>query len=240
MSRFVTIATWANAPHLTPDMREKFLAKIPPHQRKARTEGIPHLGSGLVFPVAEEIIKIPDFPLPHHWKRCYAFDTGWNYNAAAWGAWDEEVDVVYIYKIYKREAAEPPINAHAILSQGKWIPGVADAADVNRNDGRQWIDIYRSLGLDIELPDKAVETGITEMWTRLSTGRLRVFESCTEWFEEYRVYSRNEKGILAKQNDHLMDSTRFMVLSGLRRAKHPPSKEKKLYDVYASPGSWMG
>ena len=238
--RWVVVATWDSAPHLTKEMKEAFLQAIPPHQRKARSEGIPHLGSGLVFPIPEESIKIPDFPLSMHWKRCYAFDTGWNWNAAVHMAWDEQQDVVYIYHCYKREAAEPPINAAAIKSQGAWIPGVADAADTNRLDGKQWIDLYRDLGLDLELPDKAVETGITELWTRLSTGRLRVFESCSEWFEEYRTYSRNEKGILPKQNDHLIDASRYGVLSGLRRAKTPPSKERKMYDVYATRGSWMG
>lgn len=238
--KFVVVGTWADAPHLTPEMKEKYLSTVPPHMRRVRTEGMPHLGSGLVFPIPEDQIRIPDFPLSIHWKRCYAFDTGWNWNAAVWMAWDEDADVVYLYDVYKREAAEPPINAHAIMSRGKWIPGVADAADVNRLDGQSWINLYRDMGLDLELPDKTIETGINEMWMRLSTGRLRVFASCSEWFEEYRVYSRNEKGILPKQNDHLLDSTRYGLLSGLRRAKTPPSKERKMYDIYATQGNWMG
>ncbi len=241
--KYVVVASWEDAPHLTPEMQAKYISAIPEHQRAVRTKGLPHLGEGLVYPINENDIKIPDFPLPAHFKRCYGFDTGWNFNAAVWLAWDEQADNVYLYDVYKRQAAEPSINVAAIQSRGSWIPGVADAADVNRLDGKQWIEIYRQLGLNIEIPDKAVDTGIQQVWQRLSTGRLRVFASCVEWFEELRIYSRNKNGILPKQNDHLLDATRYAILSGLRRSLIMPGSIRppmEFSDDWNNSLSWMG
>lgn len=221
------------------------LASIPPNQRKARAEGVPNMGAGLIWPVAESDITISDFDIPKHWFRAYAFDTGWNWNAAVWGAWDKTNDIVYINSSYKRDAAEPPINASAIQSRGSWIPGVADAADISRLDGKQYIEIYRALGLDIELPDKAVETGIQQVWTRLSTGKLRIFKSCEEVLEQLRVYSRNEKGNIPDEPRHdLMDALRYLIMSGLRRSKLPPAKKELISTsggrFLESDNGWMG
>jgi hypothetical protein len=74
------------------------------------------------------------------------------------------------------------------------------------------------------LPDKAVETGIPEVWELLSSGRFKVFSSCDAWFQEYRSYHRNEKGQIVKTNDHLIDATRYSVRSGRSRMKTPRRK----------------
>jgi hypothetical protein len=42
--------------------------------------------------------------------------------------------------------------------------------------------------LDLTLPDKAVETGIQEVWELMSGGRFKVFASCSQWWQEYRLY----------------------------------------------------
>ena len=71
---------------------------------------------------------------------------------------------------------------------------MGDAAAINTNDGRQFLDIYRRLGLKLELADKAVEAGIQEVWELLSAGQLKVFRSCGPWFDEFRLYRRDDKG----------------------------------------------
>jgi hypothetical protein len=66
----------------------------------------------------------------------------------------------------------------------------------------------------------------------LSTGRLRVFQSLKPWFDEFRIYRRNEKGAVVKEGDHLMDATRYFCMSGFDVAclQKPPMTElqKKL------------
>lgn len=204
------------------DMREALWASIPPYQRDARSKGIPQLGSGAIYQVGEDDIKVPDFEIPTHWPRAFGMDTGWDWTAAVWAAWDRDTDTVYVYSVYKRGQVEPPVHAEAFKARGEWIRGVGDAAAINLYDGRSFIEIYRQLGLDVELPDKAVEAGIQRVWERLSAGKLKVFASCGALFEEYRLYRRDEKGRVVKESDHVMDAVRYLVVSGLDRARTKP------------------
>jgi hypothetical protein len=36
------------------------------------------------------------------------------------------------------------------------------------------------------------------------------------WLSEFRIYRRDEKGRIIKQNDHLMDTTRYLIMSGVQ------------------------
>jgi hypothetical protein len=148
-----------------------------------------------------------------HWPRGYGLDTdqGAGCTACVWGARNKDTDTVYIYDCYKRSRAELAIHIEAVKSRGEWIPGVADAAAliVTQNDAQQIINLYRQAGVNIQLPDKAVEAGIEKAWQLLSSGKLKVLSTCAQWFEEFRVYRRDEKGRIVKQNDHLMDATRI-------------------------------
>jgi hypothetical protein len=49
----------------------------------------------------------------------------------------------------------------------------------------------------------------------LSGGKLKVFRSLNNWLSEFRLYRRDEKGAVVKAQDHLMDSTRYLIMSGL-------------------------
>lgn len=222
-SRYLVIAGWNDVPHLTAEAKEKLAASIEPHLRKARMEGLPSMGSGLIFPIAEEEITVPDFDIPAHYPRAFGMDTGWRWTAAVHAARNLETDVVYIYRAYKRSEAEPPSHAEAIKAPGAWIPGVGDAADINKYDGEQFLSIYRKLGLNLDLPDKrSVEANILDVWTRMVTGRLKVFASCLNWFEEFRLYRRDEKGQIIRENDHLMASTQYLCKSGIARMRLKP------------------
>ena len=235
---------WSEVPHLSEEDKADLIAQIPPYQRDARTKGIPALGSGAVYQVPESDIRVKDFEVPSHWPRGFALDTGWDSTAAVWGALDREAQVLYVYRIYKRGQAEPPVHANALRSRGAWIPGVGDAAAINNNDGLQFLEIYRRLGLNLELADKAVEAGIQEVYELLSAGRLKVFESCGSWFEEFRLYRRDEKGRIVKQNDHLIDCTRYLVRARHHRMKTQPSQENqwprpRYVDVGRPDLAWM-
>jgi hypothetical protein len=96
------------------------------------------------------------------------------------------------------------------------------------------------LGLDLELPDKAVEAGIQRVWEAMSAGKFKVFASCGPWFEEFRLYRRDEKGRVVKQNDHLMDSSRYLVVSGMDRARTHVKQNKAAWSAPQSgPNAWM-
>jgi phage terminase large subunit-like protein len=241
-SKCVVMAGWDDAPHLTDTMKAELLASIPPFQRDARSKGIPQLGAGAIYPVPESDFVVDDFAIPEHWPRAYGMDVGWNRTAAPWAAWDRESDVVYLYAEHYRGQAEPAIHAEAIKARGDWIPGVIDPASRGRSqdDGNRLLQMYMDLGLRLDIAENGVESGIYDVWTRLSTGRLKVFRSMGNWLQEFRLYRRDEKGRIVKANDHLMDATRYLIVSGLSRAKTKPAPKqaKPVYGAYGGSG-WM-
>jgi hypothetical protein len=220
VGKFVVMATWDDVPHLSAAVKAELYQAIPPFQRDARSKGVPQLGAGAIYPVSEDDITIPDFVIPAHWPRCYGLDVGWNKTAAIWGAIDREDQTVYLYSEHYKGHAEPVVHTTAIQSRGIWIPGVIDPASRGRSqdDGKQLLQAYKDLGLDIGLADNGVETGIHRMWERLSGGKMKVFKSLQNWLAEYRMYRRDDKGHVVKSNDHLMDATRYLTASGLDRA----------------------
>ena len=240
MSRHVVMATWDDAPHLDAATRDELYNSIPLYQRDARTKGIPQLGSGAIYPIGESEITCAPFELPEYWPKVYGMDIGWNRTAVVWASWDREGDIIYLYSEHYQGQAEPAIHAAAIRARGDWIPGVIDPAARGRGqkDGDQLLRIYRDLGLDLVEAKNAVESGIFDVWERLSTGRIKVFKTLTNWLDEYRIYRRDEKGHVVKEKDHLMDSTRYLIISGLGVAK--VKKALKLAPPkYTGDHSWM-
>lgn len=243
--KFVVMGTWDDVPHLSQAVKDKLWASIPPFQRDARSKGVPQLGAGAIYPVPESEILIDDFAIPDHWPRAYGLDVGWNRTAGIWGAWDRESDTLYLYSEHYRGEAEPAIHAQAVRARGDWIPGVLDPAARGRSqrDGQQLMQNYIDLGLDLDVAFNGVESGIYEVWQRLSSGRLKVFKSLQNWTYEFRLYRRDEKGRIVKTNDHAMDAMRYLVMSGLDRSKTKPApKHEKPYEYTLGSGGdgWMG
>jgi phage terminase large subunit-like protein len=211
-TKYVVMATWDDAPHLTQQAKDELWASIPPYQRDARSKGVPQLGSGAIYPVPESDLVVSPFAIPDYWPRGYGFDVGWNFTAAVWGALDRQNDVLYLTHNYKRSHAEPSIHSHALKASGDWIPGFIDPASRGRSqkDGSQLFADYRALGLHLALADNGVESGLYSVWNRMSTGRLKVFSTLGSWLEEFRLYRRDDKGRVVKENDHCMDATRYL------------------------------
>lgn len=226
-TRFVVMAGWDDVPHLTAEQKAQEAAGIPPHEVDARSKGIPSLGTGAIYPVPESEILIDPFPIPEWMPQVYALDVGWKRTAALWAAIDRDSDIVYLYSEHYRGMAEPAIHAQAIRARGLWIPGVIDPAARGRNqkDGTKLKTQYIELGLILTDADNAVNAGITAVWQRLSTGRLKVFRTLVNWLKEYRFYQRDEHGaIKGGQADHLMDDTRYLIMSGIDRAVIRPAE----------------
>lgn len=242
-NRFVLTLGFDDAPHLSTESKAKLLASFPPHERDARSKGIPQLGSGAIYPVPETDIVIDPIPIPDHWPRAYGFDVGWNRTAAPWGALDRDSDTLYIYAEHYRGEAEPSTHAAAVKAKGDWIPGVIDPAARGRSqqDGLMLMQKYIDQGLDLEVAFNGVEAGIYEVLTRMTTGRLKVFRTCANWLVEFRLYRRDDKGRIVKVSDHLMDGTRYLVMSGIGRAKTKPvPKPKNQGGHSAGSMGWMG
>lgn len=228
----VTSMTIYDALHYTPEEREAILAGYPEHERETRGMGVPMAGAGRVFSYAESGVKIEPFLIPAHWPRLVALDFGWGHPAAAvWLAYDEATDTVYVYDCWRASQTTVPLQAMLIRQRGAWIP-VAwphDGLQHDKGSGVQLAQQYKDQQVAM-LPTHATwpdgtwgfEAGISVMQTRFQARQLRVFATCTEWFEEFRTYHRKmTDGVgsqVVKLDDDLMAATRIGIMS-LRHAK---------------------
>lgn len=229
--RAVITMTIDDAEHYTAEERAKIIASYPPHEREARTKGIPSLGSGLIFPVVEDDIIIDPIAIPAIWPQINGIDFGYDHPfGAANLAWDRDADIVYVTKDYRKREATPIIHAAAIKPWGEWIPCAwpHDGLQHDKGSGDQLAAQYRGQGLNM-LPTHAeweeggngVEAGIAEMLDRMQTGRLKVFRTCSAWLEERRLYHRKD-GKIVKERDDVISASRYGLMM-LRHAAVKPT-----------------
>lgn len=228
--RGITSMTIEDAEHYTPEQRAAIIAQYPEHEREARAFGRPVLGSGMVFPVAESAIRVPPLALPSHWPRIVGMDFGWEHpTAAAWLAYDRDTDTIYVYKTYEKSRATISENAAAIRAPASWVP-VAWPHDGYQHDkaaGKSLRDMYRDAGVnmlakhatfkDEDVSAFSFEAGIGEMLDRMQTGRLKVFSTCPEFFNEFRGYHRKD-GKVVKVEDDTISAVRYGMMM-VRHAK---------------------
>lgn len=231
----VTTMTIEDAEHYSPEQRAAIIASYPEHEREARAKGIPILGSGRVFPIAEEAIKVTAFPIPPHWPRIVAIDFGIDHpTAAVWLAWDRDTDSIYVTDAYRMRDANIAIHAAAIRARGDWIP-VAwphDGLQRDKGSGEQLAEQYRKAGLAMlrsratfEDGSNGVEAGLSEMLSRMQTMRLRVFAHLADWFEEFRLYHRKD-GLVVKDGDDLLAATRYAMMMRRHAKTHEEAEAR--------------
>jgi hypothetical protein len=214
MSRYVVQAGWANVPHISQQDIDDMSKSLSPHQLDARRYGKPSLGAGAIYPIPEDDFLCEPFQIPGWYHRIYGLDVGWKKTAAIWLAVDRDTDIAYAYSEHYRGQAEAPIHAKGIRLRGEWIPGVIDTAARGRSqvDGKTLWKLYLEERLILNKANKAVEAGLMEVLDRLSTGRLKIFNTLQNTLGEIRLYRRDEKGRIVKENDHLMDALRYAVM----------------------------
>lgn len=220
-----------DALHIPKERRDEEIAKYAPHEREARAMGIPMLGSGRVFPVAESLIAIDPEPIPDSWRRILGIDFGWDHPAAlAWLAYDPETDIAYVYDAWRESEHTTEQIALVIRSRpnSDWIP-VAwphDGHHHDRGTGVEQAQMYARLGIKM-LPEHAgqangalrIEPGVQAMLDRMRSGRLKVFRNLAPWFDEFRQYHRKDGKIVA-QRDDLLSATRYaLACIGMARSK---------------------
>lgn len=224
-----------DAEHYTPEQRASIIAAYPEHEREARARGIPIMGSGMVFPIAESMIKVDPFPIPTHWARINAVDFGWDHPAAFVAiAHDRDTDTAYIYDAWKLKNAPVMQQASVIVAKGyNNIPTAwpHDGLQHDKGSGEQLKEQYKKFGVAMlneraqfePTPDgkpggNSVEAGVAMMLTRMQARQLRVFSHLNDWFDEFRMYHRKD-GLIVKEDDDILSATRYGLMM-LRRAKN--------------------
>lgn len=232
-------ATWEDAPHLTPARREELLAQMKPHERDMRSRGIPLMGTGLVFPVNDDQLRVDPFDIPDHWPKLIGMDFGWEHpTAAAWQAWDRDNDTVFLYRGFREPQARIPVVASAIKrGESDWIPVVwpHDGMKKDPQSGRPLAQLYRDEGLNMLVNcfsnppapgqkegqgGQGVEVGLLAMLTAMEEGRYKVFATFREWWAEKATYHRQD-GKVVRLRDDIMSASRYAFQSK-RFAGTPP------------------
>lgn len=221
----VTSMTIFDAEHYSDAQREAIIASYPEHERKARTQGIPQLGSGRVFPFERSQISCASFPIPEHWTQIGGLDFGWDHpTAAVRHAWDRDADCIYVIAAYRAKMQPPKDVAAAVKPWADWLPwswphdGKQSGGKFDAQEQQQLQAIYKKHGLKMlfqhaqfEDGTNGVEAGITDMYERMETRRWKVFAHLTDWFEEFELYHRKD-GLIVKLNDDLISASRYALM----------------------------
>lgn len=247
----LTKMTIDDAEHFTPEARASIIASYPEFEREARTQGIPQLGSGRVFPLNQSSITCQAMPIPPHWVRIGGIDFGWDHpSAGVLIAWDRDSDVIYVTHAYRAREQTPVMFAGAIKPWGDFIYAWPhDGLQHDKGSGEQLAKLYKAQGLKMT-PERAtfedgsngVEAGIQDMLERMQTGRFKVFHHLTDWLEEFNLYHRKD-GLIVKERDDLLSATRYAVMMRRFAKTQEQMKPKKRAYVPEAPGTanaWMG
>lgn len=211
-----------DALHIPESERERIIRETPAHERDARIKGLPHLGSGRIFPYADEaVMEAMISTVPPQWFKLWGIDFGIDHPfGAVLIAWDKDADVIHILHCIRVADQKPLQHAAAMKLVGAGVP-VAWPQDGHVRDKGTLEPIARQYGAQglYVLPEHATwpeggnstEAGVLEMQQRIETGRLKVASHLSDWFEEFRMYHRKD-GMIVKTDDDLLSATRVAIM----------------------------
>jgi phage terminase large subunit-like protein len=220
--RAVVVMTIVDAKHISPEERASIIAGYPAHEREARVNGTPMLGSGRIFLTSEENIKEPYVEdLPPTWVKIWGVDFGIDHPfAAVLCAWDRDNDIFHVLHGFKASDTMPINHAAAMKPKGINVPVAwpSDGHSREKGSGVRLSVLYKEQGLRMlpthaTWPDGSVSTeaGVAEMAQRFANGMLKVSAHLEPWFEEYRFYHRKD-GMIVKIKDDLLSATRTALM----------------------------
>ena len=136
--RHNVVMTIDDVEHYSNDEKKKIIASYPPHEAEARIKGIPVLGSGRIFPVAEETIAIDNREFPSHWPRIGGMDFGWDQqlnfinqhiHRICCADGDDLTDWTCTAGVQTGRCLTPPVRGHSPRRRGGRRSGGPNSAD---------------------------------------------------------------------------------------------------------------
>lgn len=214
-----------HADHFTEEEKQRRLSGYPLHERAARENGDPMLGSGAVF---EEVIesdistRLAITDVPDHWVKLWGIDFGIAHPfAAVLIAWDRDADVIYVLDCFKVSGAVPSGHASRMNAIARGVPVAYphDGSSREKGSGETLASIYKREGLNMmgshatfSEGGYSTEAGILEMLTRMRDGRFKIAAHLDDFWTEFRSYHRKE-GQIVKLSDDLLSATRIAVMA---------------------------
>lgn len=233
--QYLQNVTWDDAPHLSEEVKEQLLAAIPEYQRDMRSKGVPILGSGVIFPVADENITVEPFQCPDHWHVLNGCDFGWDHPQAQIQLWiDRDQDITYLARAWSKSERDAHQAWNAVKQWSKGVPVAwpPDGLQHEKGGGEQLKVQYTEAGFNM-LPEHAtwpeggvsVESGVWQMLQDMNEGKFKVFSNLPDWFSEKRLYHRDKHGKIVKVKDDLISASRYAYM--MRREAVPMAMIKK-------------
>lgn len=232
---------------------------------KAWRGGSWDLQAGQFFDMMDRKAHVIDpFPIPSHWKRFAAFDTGYNHPAGfLWGTSDTDGNV-YIYREYakSKRTTEEVVSDIMKHEDTKQLPPISAGWDcwvkASRGGGPSVDEKFGvASGRKLTLVKANIDRvpGATQvrdyLKVRENGPRLRIFKTCPLLFETLVRMMHdpdNPEDVLKEDatngdentGDDLYDTLRYMLMSRPRMSMDPPKgKRKGFYDREStSQGSW--
>lgn len=243
-NRVVVTMTIYDAKHIPREKIKEIIAGYPAHEREARANGIPMLGSGRIFPYSDEsIMEARILNVPLHWHKLWGIDFGIDHPfAAALIAWDKDADVIHVLNTHRVSDQLPIMHAPVIKNLGELVPvsWPQDGHERDKNSGVALQEAYRKQGLKMlpehaQWPDgsRSTEAGILEMQDRMTSGRFKVAADCADFFEEFRLYHRKD-GLIVKVKDDILSAIRIAIMD--KRHARPVSLGKAGRKFRGGPG----
>lgn len=236
---YIKSASWYDCPNFTPEQIEKELSTIPAWQREMRSMGIPVIGTGAIFPYADEDITVNSVNPRAHWQAVIALDWGVSVDATVIAVMihNPDADIYYLYDLIYCDASDydrSPANVADIINNSPY----AGLPVIRPHDHPALSNQLRDLGVNVQIPPASnppasqlrvkrastdsrgaqdIQTGIDEMNYLLSEGRLKIMAHCYKWFEEKRTYYyrliKSSGKLERTKPDHAIDASRYALMA---------------------------
>ncbi len=222
--QFFMMKGWDDAPHMTPEKRERLLGVYPDHQRDMRSKGIPMLGHGRIYDLADEFLWCDPFEIPDHFFVINGMDFGWDHPQAHIKlAEDRDNGIFYITNAWRKRMASAN-DAWGAVKQ--WSEGVPCAwpsdglqGEKARDDSKQTRDHYSNAGFEMlsewaSWPEggNSREVGLFQLGDLKRKGKFRIFKGLNDYMDEVRQYHRDERGNVVRVRDDLLDAARYAYM----------------------------
>ncbi len=251
----VTIASMLENPYLPDNVRERVMA-LWGHDDEvsaARIYGnFIHFG-GMVLPTWRNAMRSPINSLGEiDFDDLYiGIDPGVVNTGLVWATHNRTSDTLTVFDAYKlqdKDVSEVATAIYAtnkkwgIQARGKKRPiYVIDPSARNRTltHATSVEAEFQNYGIYPRHGQNEVEAGVFQMRRRINHGKLRVVSNLEEWKAEARKYRIQERAdgkfAVVKEDDHIMDPTRYISMEVPYLPKVSPIKPKPLGQDVARP-----
>lgn len=213
---------WDDAPHLSEKTKEDLLSSFPAHQREMRTKGVPMLGHGRIYDIAEEDVVCQPFEIPPHFRVIDGMDFGWDHpQAQIQLAIDQENECFYVTRAWKKQRVSPNEAWGATKSWAAGVPTAwpADGLQTEKGSAKQQKAYYVEAGFKLlanhaTWPDgsNGVEAGLFEIRDLMLKGKFKIFRGLRDLLDEFLQYHRDDQGKIVKVREDMLDAVRYAYM----------------------------